>query len=83
MFKLFTSEFIRTNSIPPASHVHTVTTSDEQVDRIAEGHLQAKQNQHNVKTRSDLCILPIPVLLPIVLPLTSDFIYKNFKSYSH
>ncbi|KAL7078581.1 hypothetical protein ACQ4LE_002787 [Meloidogyne hapla] len=58
-------------------------TSDEQIDQMLDEMVQDrekitnKKQQLNSKNNKNLCILPLPI--PIIVPVTSDFIFKYFS----
>uniref|UniRef100_A0A7E4ZRH5 Uncharacterized protein n=1 Tax=Panagrellus redivivus TaxID=6233 RepID=A0A7E4ZRH5_PANRE len=55
------------------------STSDDEVDRIADEMITKidRTSDHNL-SKTSLCIIPFPVPIPIVLPLTVDFVYAHF-----
>lgn len=58
-------------------HIIRHSASDEEVDRIVNDHFLSKQSQIR-RPLPDVRIIPFPLPIPIILPLTSDFIYNHF-----
>ena len=53
-------------------------STDEEVDKIADSILKRTHSQKEEK----LCLIPFPFPIPLFIPLTVDFISKNFSTKS-
>jgi hypothetical protein len=59
------------------------TESDAQIDRILDEMVMGEESRrqqelNHAHPNQRLCILPIPILVPIPFPLSADFITKHY-----